>query len=692
MSAPGHDSGDAAARASTLRDQIRGFDHAYYVLDDPLVSDAEYDRLLRELQDLEVRYPDLLTEDSPTQRVAGTPRSDLVPAPHAVPMLSLANALNDDEALAFDTRVRAGLGVEQVRYCCELKFDGLAVSLRFRDGVLERAATRGDGSVGEDVTANVRTIRSVPLRLRQEMPGIVEVRGEVLMFRRDFERLNDQQLAAGAKEFANPRNAAAGSLRQLDAAITAQRRLHFFAYGAVAAHAGAKGEGLLPGTQDRAQPTRQSELLQALQDAGLPVCEHRKVVEGIEGLRAFYEWVSERRDELPYEIDGVVFKVDAFAEQQKLGFVARAPRWAVARKFPPREARTVLLGIDVQVGRTGALTPVARLAPVEVSGVIVSNATLHNEDEIRRKDVRIGDTVIVRRAGDVIPEVLAVVPELRPKDAREFVFPTTCPVCGSAVVRVEGEAIARCSGGLICAAQRKQALLHFVGRRAMDIDGLGEKLVEQLVDTGRVQHPAGLFDLTVEQLQDLDRMGEKSATKLRQALDHARTPALDRFIYALGIRHVGESTARDLARHFREFAALEKADENELLRVKDVGTVVAQSIRQFFGEPRNRKEIDALLEKVHVQPVADDLVAGDGQALSGMRFVLTGTLPTLTREEAGTRIEAAGGTVVGSVSRKTTYVIAGSDAGSKLDKAQELGVPVLDEDGLRKLLQEKGTR
>ncbi len=687
----------ASAQAAALRTQIARLDHAYYVLDAPEASDADYDQLLRALQRLEETYPQLRTADSPTQRVGGAPRADLAPAPHAVPMLSLNNALTDAEAEAFDARVQASLGLAEPTYCCELKFDGLAVSLRYVDGVLERAATRGDGSVGEDVTANVRTIRSLPLRLHGAAPPLLEVRGEVLMFRSDFERLNAHQRETAAKEFANPRNAAAGSLRQLDAGITAQRRLHFFAYGVAFSEADEPLGQSLPSPSGTPPPTdpppithapSQWALLDSLAALGLPVCEHRARVQGISGLRAFYDDISTRRDTLPYEIDGVVFKVDAFAQQRRLGALARAPRWAVARKFPAREARTLVLGIDVQVGRTGAITPVARLAPVEVGGVVVSNASLHNEDEVRRKDVRIGDTVIVRRAGDVIPEVLAVVPELRPADASEFVMPLQCPVCASAIERGEGEVIARCTGGLICPAQRKQALLHFAARRALDIDGLGEKIVDQLVDAGLVSHPAGLFDLDLPALLTLERMGEKSAANLLAAIAAARSPSLERFVYALGIRHVGETTARDLARHFGSYAALAAAPEEELLRVPDVGPVVAQSIRRFLDDPRNGAEVDALIGKLaHIAPPAP---RSQSQALAGASFVLTGSLPTLSRDEATELIEAAGGKVISAVSRKTRFVVAGSDAGSKLVKAQELGIPVLDEPALRALLQSTG--
>ena len=679
---PTHAPARLEAQARKLRARIEELDHAYYVLDDPKVSDAEYDALMRELQALEAEHPELRTPDSPSQRVGGGVRADLAPAPHEVPMLSLNNALDDAEAEAFDQRVRAALDADSVRYCCELKFDGLAVSLRYRDGVLDRAATRGDGAMGEDVTANVRTIHAVPLRLVHAVPGVLEVRGEVLMLRRDFERLNEQQRAHGAKAFANPRNAAAGSLRQLDAGITAKRRLHFFAYGLASADFQA-GEGVRIRGLAHAEQQSQSGLLSTLAGLGLPVCEVRDVVEGIAGLRGFYERVSAERDGLPYEIDGVVFKVDAFAEQQRLGSVARAPRWAVARKFPPREARTRVLGIDVQVGRTGALTPVARLESVEVGGVVVSNATLHNEDEIRRKDIHVGDLVLVHRAGDVIPEVVRVI-EHAPH-AKPVVFPQRCPVCGSPVERLEGEAIARCSAGLICPAQRKQALLHFASRRALDIDGLGEKIVDQLVDGGLVSHPAGLFELTVEALQGLERMGEKSAANLVQAIDGARDTTLERFVYALGIRHVGETTARDIARHFGSWEALAHAGEDDLMRVKDVGPVVAASVRRFFEDARNRAEVAALLRKLRVAAPSAP-AARAARPLAGKRFVLTGTLPGQTREEAQRLIEAAGGSVSSAVSHKTDFVLAGADPGSKLERARELGVAVIDEEGLRRLL------
>jgi DNA ligase (NAD+) len=664
----------AVERVQSLRERIARLDTAYYEHDDPLASDAEYDALMHELLALEAEFPELLDPHSPTQRVGGKPAAELLPAVHAVPMRSLSNALDDTEAEAFDARVRAGLELEQVAYCAELKFDGLAVSLSYRDGVLVRAATRGDGEVGEDVSANVRTVRDVPLMLAGAPAGELEVRGEVLMFRRDLAALNARQRERGAKEFANPRNAAAGSLRQLDPAVTARRRLHFFAYavaGDAVARLGARG---------------QLELLERLRVLGLPVCVQRERVSGIEGLRAFFVRMGELRPQLDFDIDGVVFKVDDFAAQERLGFVARAPRWAVARKFPPQEAQTRVLGIDVQVGRTGALTPVARLAPVEVGGVVVSNATLHNEEEIHRKDVRVGDLVIVRRAGDVIPEVRAVVPEAlrEPERSLSFAMPLQCPVCGSAVVREPDEAISRCSGGLVCPAQRKQALWHFASRRALDIEGLGERLIEQLVDGGLVDHPEQLFALSPEVLAGLERMGERSAANLAAAIERSRDTTLERVLHALGIRHVGETTARDLARHFGSIEAIAVADTDALLAVRDVGPVVAASIRAFMDEPRNREAVLRLAACLRIAPVERPAAAGP---LAGKTIVLTGTLPTLTREQAGERLLAAGATVSGSVSKKTHYVVAGADAGSKLAKAQTLGVTVLDEAGLLALLE-----
>jgi DNA ligase (NAD+) len=670
----------ARERARQLRAEIERHNTAYYVLDDPLIPDSEFDRLFGELQALEARYPELVTADSPTLRVGGEPRSDLPSVRHAVPMLSLNNGLSEADAVAFDARVRellakAGHPAAAVTYACELKFDGLAVNLRYENDVLTLAATRGDGTVGEDVTPNVRTIRGIPLRLKPNGAAVIEVRGEVLMYKRDLERLNRAQRELGEKEFANPRNAAAGSLRQLDARVTARRRLHFFAYGL----------GQLGGVPE---PGRHSEGLDWLASLGVPVCEERAVVEGVDGLLQFYRRAAERRSALPYDIDGVVYKVDSLAAQAALGFVSRAPRFALAHKFPPQEALTQVLDIEVQVGRTGALTPVARLAPVVVGGVTVTNATLHNEQEVARRDVRIGDTVVVRRAGDVIPEVVRVVEERRPPDARPFRMPQRCPVCGSAVERSVEEAVARCTGGLVCAAQRKQALLHFASRRALDVDGMGERVVEQLVDSGRVKTAADLFHLDQATLAGLDRMGEKSAANLLQAIAKARETTLERFIYALGIRHVGESTAQALATRFGSLDRLLAADEDALLQVPDVGPVVAQSIRRFLDEPHNRQVIEALRKAgVHWSETAGSTVRGEGR-LGGRTFVITGTLAGLTRTEASEMIQAAGGRVSGSVSKNTDFVVAGGQAGSKLERARELGVAVIDEAQLRRLLDE----
>ncbi|NYH98780.1 NAD-dependent DNA ligase LigA [Cupriavidus plantarum] len=685
------------SRVQWLREELDRHSYQYYVLDAPTIPDAEYDALFGELQALETEHPELLTDDSPTQRVGGAPLAAFDAVRHRVPMLSLNNGFEDEDVINFDRRCAQGLGraapvpaaetpqdlfsqAEQidsaVEYACELKFDGLAMSLRYENGKLVQAATRGDGETGEDVTANVRTIKAIPLKLRGDAPEVLEVRGEVFMYREDFDRLNARQAEAGEKTFVNPRNAAAGSLRQLDPRITAKRPLSFFAYGI----------GELRGVD---RPVTHSVMLDGFARLGLPVCTERRVVKGAPGLLAFYREIGERRAQLPYDIDGVVYKVNALAEQEQLGFVSRAPRFALAHKFPAQEMTTIVEDIEVQVGRTGAITPVARLAPVFVGGVTVTNATLHNEDEVRRKDVHIGDTVIVRRAGDVIPEVVAVVAERRPDDARAFVMPTECPVCGSHIEKLEGEAIARCTGGLICAAQRKQALLHFAQRRAMDIEGLGDKLVEQLVDQGIVRTPADLYKLGVMKLSALDRMAEKSAANIVAAIDGSRTPALNRFIFALGIRHVGESTAKDLAKHFGRLQAVMDADEAALLEVDDVGPVVAQSIANFFAEEHNRQVIEDLLAS-GVTPSESEPAARAPAPFAGKTFVLTGTLPTLSREAAKEMLEAAGAKVAGSVSKKTDYVVAGAEAGSKLEKAQALGVAVIDEDGMLALLREAG--
>ena len=665
-----------AEQARRVRAQIVQADHDYYVLDRPTLPDAEYDRLMRELQALESAHTELITPDSPTQRVAGAPNREFREVRHAVPMLSLNNAFSEAEVAAFDSRardalLRAGQEVDDVEYACELKFDGLAVNLRYEAGELVSGATRGDGGVGEDVTANIRTIRAVPLKLGARAPAVLEVRGEVMMFKREFERLNERQRAKEQREYVNPRNAAAGALRQLDSRITAERSLRFFAYG-------------LGELQGGSEPPTHSALLDWLTRLGVPVAAERAVVSGVAGCLRFYQAVGARRAKLPYEIDGVVYRVNPREQQQLLGYVSRAPRFAIAHKFPAQEAVTQLTGIDIQVGRTGALTPVARLAPVFVGGVTVTNATLHNEDEIRRKDVRIGDTVTVRRAGDVIPEVVAVIVERRPPNARVFKMPAQCPVCGSQVYREEGEAVARCTGGLVCGAQRKQALLHFAGRRALDIEGLGDKLVEQLVDGGVVRTPADLFTLGAGKLAGLDRMAEKSAANLVAALDKARSTTLERFIFALGIRHVGESTARDLARHFGKLDPIIGASEAELLQVRDVGPVVAASIAHFFAEPHNREVVEQLRAAGVRWPESEPVRKPAGR-LAGKTFVITGTLPTLKRDDVKSMIEAAGGKVSGSVSKKTDYVVAGEDAGSKLKKASELGVTIIDEAKLQKI-------
>jgi DNA ligase (NAD+) len=670
-----------ARRAAALREQIETHNRNYYVLDRPTISDAEYDALYRELAALEKAHPALVTPDSPTQRVGGAPLAAFEPVRHAVPMLSIRTETNTrpEGAAQFDARIRRDLGLgpdaPPVEYDAELKFDGLAISLRYEDGRLAVAATRGDGEVGEDVTRNIHTIRAIPLRLAgKRPPAVLEVRGEVYMSRKDFTRLNERQEAAGLRTFINPRNTAAGAVRQLDPAMTAQRPLRFFAYGI-----GEIGDWKVPASH--------SAMLDALEAFGLPVDAHRCVVRGASELIAFYESVTRTRDKLPFDIDGVVYKVNSLALQRELGFVTREPRWAVAHKFPAEEMPTTLLDIAVQVGRTGAITPIARLAPVFVGGVTVTNATLHNEDEIRRKDVRIGDTVIVRRAGDVIPEIVRVLPERRPDDAREFVMPTRCPECDSAIERLPDEAVARCTGGLICPAQRKQALRHFASRHALDIEGLGEKLIDQLVDTERLRTAADIYRLTAEELASLPRMAEKSAANVIAAIERSKTTTLARFIYALGIRHVGEATARDLAAHFGALAPLLDATEEELLQVRDVGPVLALAIRDFFAEPHNREVIAALRAGGVSWKEGSPRRAVSGP-LAGCTFVLTGTLPTLSRDEAKTLLEAAGATVAGSVSKKTDYVVAGSDAGGKLAKARDLGIEILDEAGMQRIIRQ----
>jgi DNA ligase (NAD+) len=667
------------ARAAWLRKELNRHSHAYHVLDAPTIPDAEYDKLFQELQVLEDADPELIRDDSPTQRVGAPPLGQFDQVTHTVPMLSLGNGFEEADIVAFDRRVRDGLqdsgllAQDEVEYSTELKFDGLAINLRYENGLLVQAATRGDGATGENVTANIRTVRDIPLRLHTDHPPkVLDIRGEVLMFKVDFAKMNARQRDAGMKEFANPRNAAAGSLRQLDSRITAQRALRFFAYGI----------GTLEGAE---MPATHSELLDWYATLGVSVCKERAIVRGADGLLSFFRTIGEKRSQLPYEIDGVVYKVNQRDQQASLGFVSRAPRFALAHKFPAEEALTVLQDIEVQVGRTGAITPVARLAPVFVGGVTVTNATLHNEDEVRRKDIRIGDTVIVRRAGDVIPEVLAYVPELRPAGALEFVMPTVCPICGSPIVRSEDEAIARCSGGWVkCTAQRKGSLLHFVSRRAMDVEGLGDQLIEQLVDKQVIATAADLYKLGLTALAALDRMADKSAQNVLGALEKSKTTTLARFIYALGIRHVGESTAKELARHFGNLDALLQASEEQLLEVSDIGPVVAQSIKAYFADPLNT-ELVAQLRAAGVNWPEQETESRP-KPLLGKTFVLTGTLPNLSRDQAAQLIEEQGGKVSGSVSKKTSYVVAGEEAGSKLAKAEELGVPVLDEAGLHQLL------
>ncbi|MEK7344088.1 MAG: NAD-dependent DNA ligase LigA [Pseudomonadota bacterium] len=677
-----------AARAAQLRDSLHHHAHAYYTLDAPEVPDAEYDRLFRALQALESAHPELLTPDSPTQRVGGQVLDAFAAVQHRVPMLSIRTETDTEAsgAEAFDTRIRKELGLAAsepaVQYVAELKFDGLAMSLRYENGVLVQAATRGDGETGEEVTANIRTIGQIPLRLPLDAPAVLEVRGEVYMRRDDFEALNARQrqrIAAGTKgekTFVNPRNAAAGAVRQLDSGIAAERPLSFFAYGL--------GD-ITQATEGGPQWTTHFEMLQQLKVWGFPVAEQTSCVNGSAGLVAFHQRMAAERDALPYDIDGVVYKVNDLALQARLGFVTREPRWAVAHKYPAQEEMTTVQAIDVQVGRTGKLTPVAKLAPVFVGGVTVTNATLHNELEARRKDVRVGDTVIVRRAGDVIPEVVSVVLDKRPPEAVPFTMMTHCPVCGSLAEREEGEADHRCTGGLFCSAQRKQAIWHFAHRRAMDIEGLGDKLVDQLVDSGQVHTLADLYRLQQADLANMDRMADKSAVNLLEALEKSKQTTLGRFLFSLGIRHVGEATAKELARHFGQLDAIMVASEDALLQVADVGPVVAHSIHTFFAQAHNRDVVQALRD-AGITWAEGDALAPTDMPLAGITVVLTGTLQSMGRDEAKEKLEALGAKVAGSVSKKTHYVVAGAEAGSKLDKAQALGVPVLDDAGLALLL------
>lgn len=665
------------ARMRALEKDLERWNYEYYVLDAPSVPDSEYDKAFRELSDLEKKYPQLKSAASPTERVGGAARSDLAKVKHAVPMLSIHTETDFEAegARAFDDRVRKGLGLTEadpeVEYDVELKFDGLAMNLRYEKGVLVSAATRGDGLVGEDVTANVKTIRTVPLQLPAGVPEVLEVRGEVIMHKADFERLNDEQKMEGHKPFVNPRNAAAGCLRQLDPKVTAKRKLSFYAYGL--------GEVSAP------LALTHSGTLDCLQKWGFPVASQRRVVKGWKALAEFHDWVKSIRQTLPFEIDGVVYKVNSLAEQNELGFISREPRWACAHKYPPEEALTVVEDIDVQVGRTGKLTPVARLKPVFVGGVTVSNATLHNEDFIAELGLKIGDTVVVRRAGDVIPEVVRVLTERRTGAEKDFVMLDHCPVCGSETFRDEEEKDTRCTGGLFCPAQRRESLVHFASRLALNIDGLGEKVIDQLLEAGLIQTPADLYRITEEKLLTLERFGKKSAANLVEAIEKSKETTLARFIYALGIRHVGESTARDLAQHFRSLEALMSADADALLKVNDVGEVIAQSIIHFFEEPHNRHVIENLLDLGVHWPTPEASAVND--LVSGKTFVLTGTLPSMGREEAKALLLAQGAKVASSVSKKTDYVVAGAEAGSKLEKAQALGVAVIDEAKMLEMLK-----
>ncbi|MDO9006400.1 MAG: NAD-dependent DNA ligase LigA [Aquabacterium sp.] len=672
-------------RIAQLREQLQHHAHQYYTLDAPQIPDAEYDRLFQALEALEEAHPELRTADSPTQRVLGQVLDGFTPVRHAVPMLSIRTETDTEAtgALAFDARVRRELGLTEadppVEYGAELKFDGLAINLRYEQGLLVQAATRGDGEVGEDVTQNIRTIRQIPHRLKGLKAEVLEVRGEVYMRRDDFDKLNERQRDLGGKTFVNPRNAAAGAVRQLDPNITVQRPLSFFAYG-------------LGDVQGWAVPPTHSAMLDALQAMGLPVSNERVVAQGADGptgLVGFHQAIGAKRDQLPFDIDGIVYKVNRRDLQERLGFVSREPRWAVAHKYPAQEQLTQVEAIDIQVGRTGKLTPVARLKPVFVGGVTVTNATLHNLFELRRKRVRVGDTVVVRRAGDVIPEVVSVVSAVpRASYVPNFRMPRHCPICQSTVEREPGEMNHRCSGGLFCSAQRKQALLHFAQRRAVEVEGLGEKLVDQLVDGGLVRTLPELYKMGVAKLAALDRMADKSAQNIVLALEKSKQTTLPRFLFGLGIRHVGEATAKDLAKHFGKLDALMDATEEQLLAVNDVGPIVAHSIRTFFDQPHNREVVEQLRAVGIAWPEHEPSAEADAASLPmfGKTFVLTGTLPTLGREEAKALIEAQGGKVAGSVSKKTTYVVAGAEAGSKLDKAQELGLTILDQDGLLALL------
>ncbi|MGD8566902.1 MAG: NAD-dependent DNA ligase LigA [Gammaproteobacteria bacterium] len=669
---------DVIKRVNELREQINYHNYRYYVLDDPEIPDAEFDKLFRELQSIEEQHPDLITSDSPTQRVGAAPLKEFGEVRHAVPMLSLANAFSEEELTGFGKRVMEILNIkdpDQLEFTAEPKLDGLAISLRYEKGKFVQAATRGDGVTGEDVTQNVRTIYSIPLTLIDSgYPDVLEVRGEVFMPLEGFFALNKKQQEAGTKTFANPRNAAAGSLRQLDSSITATRPLDFFAYGF-----GEVTGGKLP--------AKQSKILEQFKKWGLRVSPEIEVVKGTKGCLDYYANISERRDQLEYEIDGVVYKVNSLNQQEELGYVSRAPRWAIAHKFPAQEAMTKIKAIDVQVGRTGILTPIARLEPVEVGGVTVSNATLHNQDEIERLDARVGDTVVIYRAGDVIPKVASVVKERRPKKTRLFRMPDKCPECGSDVERVEGEAATRCTGGLACPAQRKNSIKHFNSRRAMDIDGVGDKLVDQMVDKGLIEDAADQYSLTKEQIANLERMADKSADNVLKALEKSKSTTLARFIYALGIRDVGEATAQNLAQHFSDLDALMKADEEQLQEVEDIGPIVANHIVNFFNQKHNKQVIKKLLKAdIHWPSVKRQQKTGS--PLSDKTIVITGTLESMKRDELKDKLQSLGAKVTGSVSKNTDYVVVGADPGSKYDKAQKLGIEILDEDAVLKMLNQ----
>ncbi len=660
-------------RIKRLREELNYHNIRYYTFDDPEIPDSEYDRLFRELQDLEAQYPELVTTDSPTQRIGSSPLESFSEIEHGVPMLSLANAMNEDEFRSFARRVSELTGVKDIEFAAEPKLDGLAVSIRYEDGKLVQAATRGDGNTGEDITQNVRTIHTVPLRLTGKgIPPILEVRGEVFISSAGFEELNKKMISNGGKTFANPRNAAAGSLRQLDPKITAERPLEMICYGI----------GVVNGAK---LPAFYSEIIDWLQGLGIRISPERAVLNGLDQCTAYYRDIAERRESLPYEIDGVVYKVNSIAMQEELGFISRAPRWAIAYKFPAQEVMTVLLAVEFQVGRTGAITPVARLEPVAVGGVIVSNATLHNMDEIRRLGVRIGDTVIIRRAGDVIPKVVRVIVSRRPDKTKVIRTPSRCPVCKSELQKEEGLSILRCSGGLYCEAQRKEAIKHFAARKAMNIEGLGDKLIGQMVDVGLVNNPADLYSLTQSKLSDLDRMGDKSAANIIEALQKSKQTTLQKFIYALGIREVGEATALSLATHFGTLDAIIKADEESLLEVPDIGPVVAKNIVTFFRQKHNMDVIDSLINR-EVR-WAEQTIALSNTRLKGLTFVITGTLSALSRDEAREALQSLGARVAGSVSARTSYLVAGDKPGSKKDKAEKLGVSILDEKQFMKVLE-----